>query len=129
MSQSVLSHGSLTRLAPRIIEIALAGLILTATFVGLPAQTRAGNTYQQISASELKSLIDSSQEILVIDTQSPFHYRLGHIPGAVNFEMPMEEMVSWNPAKTGGKTQDDFIALLGPDQKKPLIFYCLGDPV
>jgi rhodanese-related sulfurtransferase len=129
MSQSVLGHGSLTRLAPRIIEIALTGLIMTATFGGLPAPTRAGDTYQQISASELKSLIDGSQEILVIDTQSPFHYRLGHIPGAVNFEMPMAEMASWDPAKTGGKTQDDFIARLGPDQKKPLIFYCLGDPV
>jgi rhodanese-related sulfurtransferase len=129
MSQSVLSHGSSTRLTAKIIEIALAGFILTATFGGLPAQTRAADTYQQISASELKSMIDSSQEILVIDTQSPFHYRLGHIPLAVNFEMPMAEMASWDPAKTGGKTQDDFIALLGPDKKKPLIFYCLGDPV
>jgi len=84
--------------------------------------------YQTISAPELKSMMDSPQEILIIDTQSPFHYRLGYIPGAVNFEMPMNEMASWGPAKTGGKTLDDFIALLGPDKKKPLIFYCLGDP-
>jgi 3-mercaptopyruvate sulfurtransferase SseA len=129
MSQSVFGHGSLARLAPGIIETALAGLILIATLGVSPAPTRAGDTYQQISAAELKSLIDSSQEILVIDNQPAFHYRLGHIPGAVNFEMPMTEMASWDPAKTGGKTQDDFIARLGPDQRKPLIFYCLGDPV
>jgi 3-mercaptopyruvate sulfurtransferase SseA len=122
MSQSVLSHGTSTKLTPRIYAIALAGLILTAIFVGMPAQTCADDTYQQISASELKSMIDSSPEILVIDSQPPFHYRLGHIPRAVNFEMPMEEMASWDTAKTGGKTQEDFIALLGPDQGKPLIF-------
>ena len=130
MVKSGLSHGSSHRLAPILMAIALAGSLLIALLLVSPAPTPAGDGYQQISAADLKRLIDdNSQKILVIDTQSPFHYRLGHIPGAVNFEMPMKEMASWDATKTRGKTQDDFIALLGPDKHKPLIFYCLGDPV
>ena len=33
-------------------------------------------------------------------------------------------MEAWDTAKTGGKTLKDFEALLGPDKKKLLVFYC-----
>ncbi len=83
--------------------------------------------YTVISAVDLKRMQESGKEILTIDTLAPSTFKEGHIPGAKHFEFPNGTMEPWDKSKTGGKSQEDFVALLGPDKDKPLIFYCLDD--
>ena len=81
--------------------------------------------YNVITTEELKNLIDSGKEVLVVDTM-PYEdsYQKQHIPGAKQFLFPIPEMVSWDTKETDGKTQDDFAALLGPDKEKTIVIYC-----
>lgn len=81
--------------------------------------------YGVISTEELKKMIDSGQEILVIDTM-PYEdsYKKGHIPGAQQFLFPIPEMTTWDSKETDGKSQEDFAALLGPDKNKTIVIYC-----
>jgi rhodanese-related sulfurtransferase len=81
--------------------------------------------YGIITTSELKKLIDSGKDILIVDTM-PFEasYQKNHVPGAKQFLFPVEEMTKWNTAQTGGKTQEDYKVLLGPDLSKTIVIYC-----
>jgi thiosulfate/3-mercaptopyruvate sulfurtransferase len=81
--------------------------------------------YDVITTEELKKLIDSGKEILIIDTM-PYEdsYKKQHIPGAKQFLFPIPEMETWDTKETDGKTQDDFAALLGPDKDKTIVIYC-----
>jgi rhodanese-related sulfurtransferase len=83
--------------------------------------------YTVIPVSETKKMVDSGTEILVVDTLTNSAYTKEHIPKAKNFEFPNETMDQWNKAKTGGKTQDEFMAFLGENKEKPIIFYCLDE--
>jgi len=81
--------------------------------------------YDVITAKELKDLIDSGKNILIVDTM-PYNasYRKAHIPGAEQFLFPIPEIEAWDTKETDGKTIDDFKALLGPDMSKTIIIYC-----
>lgn len=81
--------------------------------------------YDIITTEELKKLIDSGKDILVIDAM-PYDtsYKKEHVPGAKHFQFPIPEMKAWETKETGGKTQEDFTALLGPDKNKTIIIYC-----
>ncbi len=81
--------------------------------------------YDVITAKELKDMIDSGKDVLIIDTM-PYDasYKKAHIPGAEQFLFPIPEMKEWNTKETGGKTLDDFKALLGPDKNKTIVIYC-----
>lgn len=81
--------------------------------------------YDVISTEELKNLIDSGKDIVIVDTM-PFEasYQKQHIPGAKQFLFPIPEMETWDSKETDGKTQEDFVALLGPDKEKTIIIYC-----
>ena len=81
--------------------------------------------YNVITTKELKNLIDSGKDILVVDTM-PFRasYKKAHVPGAKQFLFPIPEMKTWDTEETNGKTQKDFEAFLGTDKNKTLIFYC-----
>jgi rhodanese-related sulfurtransferase len=81
--------------------------------------------YDLIDTAELKELIDSGKDVLVIDTM-PFEdsYQKQHVPGAAHFLFPIPEMEAWDAAETGGKTPEDFAALLGPDKDRPIVIYC-----
>ncbi|GBC63537.1 rhodanese-like domain-containing protein [Desulfonema ishimotonii] len=81
--------------------------------------------YNVLSTAELKALLDSGKEVLVVDTM-PYEasYKKSHVPGAKQFLFPIPDMNTWNPEGTDGKTEADFTALLGPDQNKTIIFYC-----
>jgi rhodanese-related sulfurtransferase len=76
--------------------------------------------YQIITAEELKKMIDEKKEMLIVDTM-PFEasYRKHHIPGAVNFELPIPEMTAMDE-----KTQKAFEKLLGRDKERTIVFYC-----
>ncbi len=81
--------------------------------------------YTVITAVELKKLMDSEKDILLIDTLALSRYRQEHIQGAKNFEFPNENMDRWDKSKTDGKSQEDFIGILGGDKDRPIVFYCL----
>lgn len=81
--------------------------------------------YDVITTAELAALKDSGEDILVIDTM-PYEdsYKKNHIPGAVQFLFPIPDMKTWNNDETAGKTQEDYLALLGPDKEKKIVVYC-----
>jgi rhodanese-related sulfurtransferase len=81
--------------------------------------------YDVITTKELKDMIDSGKNVLIIDTM-PYEasYKKAHIPGAEQFLFPIPEMKEWNTKETGGKTVDDFKALLGPDKNKTIVVCC-----
>ena len=91
------------------------------------AGAQEGKGYTVLSAVDLKKMQDSGKELLIIDTLPYSVYKEGHIPGAKNFEFPNDNMSSWNKSKTAGKSQDDFVAFLGKDKNKPLVFYCFDE--
>ena len=93
----------------------------------LKAGAQGGKGYTVLSAVDLKKMQDSGKEMLIIDTLPYSVYKEGHIPGAKNFEFPNDNMDSWNKSKTAGKSRDDFVAFLGKDKDKPLVFYCFDE--
>ena len=92
--------------------------------VKLVRDTKAGG-YEVINAEELKKLIDSKKDILIVDTM-PYEdsYKKEHIPGAKQFLFPIPIMANWDAKETGGKSMEDFAAFLGPDKDRTLVFYC-----
>ena len=81
--------------------------------------------YDIISTAELKNLIDSGKDIVVIDTM-PYEesYRKGHVPGARQFLFPIAEMEEWDSKETDGKSPEEYAALLGQDHDKTVVVYC-----
>ena len=81
--------------------------------------------YDVVTTEELKQWIDSGKEMLIVDTM-PYEasYKKQHVPGAEQFLFPIPEMIQWDSAETNGKSQDDFIDLLGSDKEKTIVIYC-----
>jgi len=81
--------------------------------------------YDVITTEELKNLIDSGMDILVIDTM-PFaaSYKKEHVPGAKQLLFPIPEMEAWDTKETDGKTKEDFTAMMGQDKDKTIVIYC-----
>jgi len=81
--------------------------------------------YDVITTDELKKWIDSGKDMIIVDTM-PYDasYKKNHVPGAVQFLFPIPEMKQWDPKKTDGNSQEDFIKLLGNDKNRTIVFYC-----
>jgi rhodanese-related sulfurtransferase len=92
--------------------------------VKLAREVQQGD-YVVITAAELKDMIDSGKDVLVIDTM-PYEdsYKKEHIPGAKQFLFPVPVMETWDTSKTEGKTKEDYAALLGPDKNRTIVVYC-----
>lgn len=95
-----------------------------ASAIKLTRETIAGG-YDLVSTSELQALLDSGKDVLVIDTM-PYEdsYKKNHVPGAKQFLFPIPLMESWDNEKTAGKSQEEFIAMLGDDKEKTIVIYC-----
>jgi thiosulfate/3-mercaptopyruvate sulfurtransferase len=76
--------------------------------------------YKIVTTEELKGWVDQKKDMLVIDTM-PFEtsFKKQHIPGAINFELPIPEMTSMDD-----KTKAAFLKALGPNKDRVLVFYC-----
>ncbi|MDT8440796.1 MAG: rhodanese-like domain-containing protein [Desulfuromonadales bacterium] len=76
--------------------------------------------YGIVRTDELKGWLDAGKEMLLVDTM-PYaaSYAKEHIPGAVQFEFPIEELASLDDT-----TREAFVKLLGDDQDRLLVFYC-----
>jgi thiosulfate/3-mercaptopyruvate sulfurtransferase len=81
--------------------------------------------YELITTDELKAMLASGTEVLVIDTM-PYEesYKKEHVPGAKQFLFPIPDMLEWDSSLTDGKSVDDFTALLGPDKQRTMVIYC-----
>ena len=81
--------------------------------------------YDVITAEELKAMIDSKKDMVIVDTM-PYEssYKKAHIPGAKQFLFPIPPMAEWNSSETDGKTTENFTSLLGGDKDKPIVIYC-----
>jgi len=81
--------------------------------------------YEVVTTEELKKWIDSGKDMVIVDTM-PFEdsYKKNHVPGAVQFQFPIPEMKQWDTNETAGKTQNDFMSLLGSDKNKLIVIYC-----
>jgi rhodanese-related sulfurtransferase len=81
--------------------------------------------YDIISTQELKELLDSDQQIVLVDAMpASASYDKGHIAGAVNFEFPKEVIDQWNEETMGQRTQEQYAQLLGDDKQKQVVVYC-----
>ena len=78
-----------------------------------------------VTTEELKKWIDGGKDMVIVDTM-PYKdsYKKIHVPGAVQFLFPIPDMNQWDINETDGKSQDDFIKLLGTDKDKPIVVYC-----
>ncbi len=92
--------------------------------VKLVREVQAGG-YDVITTAELKKWIDEGKDMLIVDTM-PLEesYKKMHVPGAKQFLFPVPDMKEWDVKETAGKTQEDYVALLGPDKDKTIVVYC-----
>ncbi len=76
--------------------------------------------YGIVRTDELKKLLDEGKKPLIIDTM-PYadSYVKEHIPGAVQFELPIEELTTLDD-----KTRAALMKLLGDDKDRLMVFYC-----
>jgi thiosulfate/3-mercaptopyruvate sulfurtransferase len=81
--------------------------------------------YDLVTTEELKKWIDSGKGMVIVDTM-PYEasYQKNHVPGAVQFLFPIPEMKQWDAKETNGRSQQDFIKLLGNNKNKPIVIYC-----
>lgn len=89
------------------ILLLLAGLLLSA--VSCVSAPRGG--IDDVSADELKGMLDRKEDVVVVDTRTEYEYRQGRIPGAL--------LIAPN--------QFNKIDALLPSRKDiSLVFYCRG---
>lgn len=76
--------------------------------------------YKIVSTEELKGWIDQKKSMLIVDTM-PYEdsYKKHHVPGAVNFDLPVAELKSLDD-----KTKAAFEKALGPNKDRLIVFYC-----
>jgi thiosulfate/3-mercaptopyruvate sulfurtransferase len=81
--------------------------------------------YDLVTTAELKQWIDSGKAMTIVDTM-PYEasYKKEHVPGAAQFLFPIPDMTTWDTTETDGKSQEDFVKLLGDDKAKTIVIYC-----
>jgi thiosulfate/3-mercaptopyruvate sulfurtransferase len=84
------------------------------------AREVARGGYKIVSTEDLKGWIDQKKDMLIIDTM-PYEdsYKKQHVPGAVQFEFPKEEV-----ANLDDKTKAAFEKILGLNKNSLIIIYC-----
>jgi len=87
--------------------------------VKLTRETLKGG-YGIVRTDELKKWLDEGKNPLIVDTM-PYadSYAKQHLPGAVQFEFPVEEL-----AALDDKTREGYLKVLGPDKNRLLVIYC-----
>lgn len=99
-------------------------LITEEAAIKLTRETVQGG-YQLISTDELKKLLNSGDEFLLVDAMPAAEsYDKAHIAGAVNFAFPKEILNSWDEQAIGGKSKEDYAELLGEDKERKIVVYC-----
>ena len=81
--------------------------------------------YELITTDELKALLDKKADVVLIDAM-PYEesFKKQHIASAKQFLFPIPKMEKWDTKKTAGKTEADYVEVLGEKKDKPIIVYC-----
>jgi rhodanese-related sulfurtransferase len=86
-------------------------IVLTVVSLVFMFSYASAENFKNISADELKKMMDKKTKMVLVDTRTGAEYSEGHIPTAVN--IPPEKLA--------------IIGTLLPKNKKtPLVFYCRG---
>lgn len=93
--------------------------------INLANQTIQGG-YKLMSIDELKSLIDSKEDFVLIDAHPRREFVDGYIDGAINFGFQSKRKGMWDKDLDikGGATQAKYLAALGDDLNKKIVIYC-----
>lgn len=84
--------------------------------LNLVARSAAGG-YKLVSTEELKGWIDAGDKMTIIDTMPADTYKNGHIPGALQAELPKE-------GEATAEELDAFAKLLPADKTEKVVIYC-----
>lgn len=79
----------------------------------------ARGSYKVVTTEELKGWIDQKKDMLIVDTMPADNFKKEHIPGAVNFPLPIPEMKEMD-----AKTKADLEKVLGQNKDRLIVFYC-----
>lgn len=84
------------------------------------AKEVAKGGYKVVTTEELKGWIDQKKDMIIVDTM-PYEdsYKKQHVPGAVQFEFPKEEVTNLDE-----KTKAAFEKVLGPNKDRLIVIYC-----
>jgi len=90
-------------------------LIFTLFLLILPLNSSATDLslegYSEITAPEVKVMIDNGRPVLIVNVLSELEYDIQHISGSIN--IPIDEMLTTTK--------------LPEDQDTPLVFHCLSE--
>lgn len=75
--------------------------------------------YKLLTTEELNNWVSEKKDMIIIDTMPADFYGKGHIPGAVNAELPATGI-----ADATDEQKTAYIELLGDDKNKPVVVYC-----
>ena len=76
--------------------------------------------YELVLTDEFKAWVDAKRPMLIVDTMpKKDSYDKQHIPGAVQYEFPIEEM-----REMASDQQAAYAKLLGDDKARLLVVYC-----
>jgi len=89
------------------------------------ARHMAAGEYEVITTDELKTLLDNRPEMVLVDAMPlEASYKKQHIAGAVQFLFPKATMETWDAEQAAGKSEEEFVSLLGEDKDKLVVVYC-----
>jgi len=82
--------------------------------------------YGLITIDELKALMDSKEDFVLIDAHPRREFVLGYIEGATNFGFQSRHSGEWKKDLDieGGASQDEYRMVLGDDLNKKIVIYC-----
>lgn len=86
-------------------------LMLTLSLLLLSASYAAAQRFNDVTADELKKMIDTKEKVVIVDARSQTDYKQGHIPTAINIPTDRNRVIQ---------------RFLPADKDVPLIFYCHG---
>ena len=75
--------------------------------------------YATITTAALRELLRNGGDLLLLDVRFPYEYDRGHIPGAVNLPVDLDDRGDL-PADRRRAFED----ILGPDKARPIVIYC-----
>lgn len=93
--------------------------------INLALQTIEGD-YGLMKTNDLKVLIDSGEDFVLVDAHPRREFVVAYIDGAKNFGFQSKRAGKWEKDLDidGGATQDEYKAILGKDLNKKIVIYC-----
>ncbi len=95
----------------KISHMIIYSLLILAVFAGLMLVTSCSDdtAYKQISQSEAKEIMDSNENVIILDVRELYEYEEGHIKGAV--------LIPYTEIESRAETEL-------PDKESVILVYC-----